>query len=68
MTRVLILGDSAGTGFGTVTANLGREMLALGEEVRFVSINEQPKGELTEPFAGRTAVIGVPSSSGTSQR
>ena len=58
--RVLLLGDSAGTGFGTVTADLGRAMLAQGDDVRFISLNEQPGGELQEPFAGRTAEIGRP--------
>ena len=59
--RVLVCGDSAGTGFGTVTRDLGRAMLARGEDVRFVSLNEQPDGTaLPEPFAGRTAVVGEP--------
>jgi glycosyltransferase involved in cell wall biosynthesis len=52
MTRVLFLGDLAFTGFGTVTMDLGREMLARGEDVRFVSLNEV--GDLPEPFASRT--------------
>jgi len=56
--RLLILGDSAGTGFGTVTSDLGRALLARDVDVRFISLNEQPDGELSEPFAGRTAVIG----------
>ncbi len=60
MTKILFLGDSAGTGFGTVTKDLGSALLALGEDVRFVSLNEQPTGELEEPFAGRTAKIGMP--------
>ena len=40
MTRVLFLGDLAGTGFGTVTRDLGRELLARGLDVRFMSLNE----------------------------
>ncbi len=59
MTRLLFLGDSAGTGFGTVTKDLGTALLALGVDVRFVSLNEQPV-ELEEPFAGRTATLGLP--------
>ncbi|HEY6014562.1 MAG TPA: hypothetical protein VIU37_11155, partial [Candidatus Limnocylindrales bacterium] len=58
MTRLLFCGDSAGTGFGTVTRELGKGLLARGIDVRFVSMNEQPGGELEEPFAGRTAIIG----------
>ena len=61
MSRILFLGDSAGTGFGTVTRDLGSGLLALGEDVRFVSLNEQPNGELEEPFAGRTAILDNPS-------
>lgn len=59
MTRILFLGDSAGTGFGTVTRDLGAALLARGEDVRFVSLNEVPGGELDEPFVGRTAIIGT---------
>ena len=55
--RVLFFGDTAGTGFGTVTRDLGRELLALGVDLRFMSLNEQP-AELDEPFVGRTAVLG----------
>jgi glycosyltransferase involved in cell wall biosynthesis len=61
MTRILFLGDSAGTGFGTVTKNLGLALLRLGEDVRFLSLNEQPNVELEEPFRGRSALIGQPS-------
>ena len=31
MTRIMFLGDLAGTGFGTVTQDLGRALEALGE-------------------------------------
>lgn len=59
MTRVLFAGDLASTGFGTVTSDLGRGLLALGLDVRFSSINETGIN-LAEPFASRTALIGVP--------
>ena len=59
MTRILFLGDSAGTGFGTVTKDLGTALLKRGDEVRFLSLNEQIE-ELEEPFVGRTAVLGLP--------
>ncbi len=57
--RLLFLGDSAGTGFGTVTHDLGSALIALGVDVRFVSLNEQIE-ELDEPFKGRTASLGSP--------
>ena len=40
MTRVLILGDTAGTGFGTVTRDLASAMVRRGDDVRIVSMNE----------------------------
>jgi glycosyltransferase involved in cell wall biosynthesis len=58
VSRILFLGDLAGTGFGTVTMDLGRELLALGEDVRFTSQNEI--GDLPEPFASRTYVVNNP--------
>ena len=58
MTRVLFFGDLAGTGFGTVTMDLGRELLALGLDVRFTSQNEFP--DLPEPFASRTYIVNNP--------
>lgn len=42
--RVLFVGDVGGTGFGTVTADLGRAMLALGDDVRFLSTNAPGSG------------------------
>ena len=39
MSRILFFGDLAPTGFGTVTTDLGSALLALGEDVRFVSQN-----------------------------
>lgn len=53
--KVMFLGDLAGTGFGTVTQDLGRALLALGLDLRFVSQNEL--GELPEPFASRTFTV-----------
>ena len=57
MSRILFFGDMAGTGFGTVTADLGRAMLKLGEDVRFLSINETGD-KLPEPLASRTFSMG----------
>jgi glycosyltransferase involved in cell wall biosynthesis len=45
-------GDLAGTGFGTVTMDLGRALLDAGHDVRFISQNDL--GDLAEPFASRT--------------
>jgi glycosyltransferase involved in cell wall biosynthesis len=59
MTRLLFLGDLARTGFGTVTMDLGQALLDLGIDVRFCSLSETP-GELPEPFASRTALLGSP--------
>jgi len=54
--RLLFVGDLAATGFGTVTTDLGRELLKLGVDVRFISQNDTGK-ELPEPFLSRTANI-----------
>lgn len=56
--RLLICGNANATGFGTVTSEVGREMLALGVDVRFFSWNPI-RGDLPEPFAGRTVHIGA---------
>lgn len=56
MTRVLFLGDMAATGFGTVTMDLGRQLLALGLDVRFMTQNE--KDGLPDDLRDRTAVLG----------
>ena len=58
MTRVLFFGDLAGTGFGTVTMDLGRELLAAGLDLRFTSQNEFD--DLPEPFASRTYRVNDP--------
>ncbi len=59
MTRILFLGDQAGTGFGTVTRELGGGLLARGEDLRFVSINEGDVAVNTE-IGQRTFPVGVP--------
>ena len=53
--RVLFFGDMAATGFGTVTMDLGGRLLAMGEDVRFVSLNATQG--LTEPYASRTLSV-----------
>ena len=59
MTRVMFLGDMAGTGFGTVTMDMGRELLALGLDVRFISQNEDGEPP-PEPFGSRTFLVNHP--------
>lgn len=51
--KVLMFGDLAATGFGSVTTDLGRAMLAAGVDMRFVSQNDTGS-ELPEPFRSRT--------------
>ena len=52
--RLLILGDAAGTGFGTVTRDLGAALLAEGADVRFMDMNEGGTRQHREyPLAGR---------------
>jgi glycosyltransferase involved in cell wall biosynthesis len=51
--RVLFVGDLAPTGFGSVTTDLGHELLKLGLDVRFISQNDTG-ANLPEPFASRT--------------
>jgi len=53
MSRIQFWGDLAGTGFGTVTQDLGRALLDAGHDVRFVSQNDLGD-DLVEPFASRT--------------
>ena len=55
--KVLILGDLAPTGFGTVTMDLGKSLLERGLDCRFLSFNEV--GELPEPFGSRTEQLGT---------
>ena len=59
VTRVMFLGDMAGTGFGTVTQDMGRELLALGLDVRFISQNETGEPP-PEPFGSRTFLVNNP--------
>lgn len=54
--KVLFVGDLAPTGFGSVTTDLGRALLARGLDVRFLSQNDVG-ASLPEPFASRTADI-----------
>lgn len=51
--RVLFIGDLAATGFGSVTTDLGRALLDLDLDVRFLSQNDLG-AELPEPFSSRT--------------
>lgn len=55
----MFLGDMAGTGFGTVTTDMGRQLLALGLDVRFISQNENGEPP-PEPFGSRTFVVNHP--------
>lgn len=58
MSRILFFGDQAGTGFGTVTRNLGTELLRTGADVRFVSINEDDVPP-TDEIGSRTFQVGA---------
>lgn len=51
--RVLFIGDAAATGFGTVTGDIGRAMLNLGEDLRFLSQNAAGF-KIPEPLGSRT--------------
>lgn len=51
--RLLWFGDMAATGFGSVTTDVGRELLKLGVDVRFVSQNDLGMVP-PEPFGSRT--------------
>lgn len=57
MSRIIFLGDLGPTGFGTVTLDLGRALLARGEDVRFVSLNKAQT--LPPEFAGRVIEVGT---------
>jgi len=55
VTRVLFLGDVAQSGFGTVTLDLGKRLLGLGLDVRFISQNDS--GEpIPEPRSSVTMI------------
>lgn len=62
--RVLFLGDTAGTGFGTVTRDLGAAMAKAGIDVRILSINESANTQIDpawpESLRARTILLGVP--------
>jgi glycosyltransferase involved in cell wall biosynthesis len=51
--RIQFAGDLAGTGFGTVTRDLGLALLAEGHDLRFISQNDTD-ADLEEPFKSRT--------------
>lgn len=51
--RILFIGDAAATGFGTVTADLGKALLDIGEDVRFLSMNVNG-APVPEPWGSRT--------------
>jgi glycosyltransferase involved in cell wall biosynthesis len=53
VTRVLFLGDASASGFGSVTFGLGKALLDLGLDLRFVSQNDTGK-DLPEPYFSRT--------------
>lgn len=55
--HLLVLGDLATTGFGTVTMDLGRALLTRGEDVKFVSLNERK--DLPPEFADRVIHVGT---------
>ena len=56
--KLLFVGDLAGTGFGSVTRDLGIALLDIGHDVRFTSQNEL--GDLPEPFKSRTFMVNDP--------
>lgn len=51
--KLIMIGDAGHTGFGTVTTDLGRELLASGVDVRFIVQNRNSE-PLPDPFASRT--------------
>ena len=51
MTRIAFLGDSAETGFGMVTREIGERLLKLGDDVRFYNVNVDG---LPSPLSNRT--------------
>jgi glycosyltransferase involved in cell wall biosynthesis len=55
--RLLFLGDTAATGFGTVTYSLGSELVRLGVDCRFLSMNETEE-QAPEPIGSRTIRVG----------
>lgn len=61
--RVLFLGDTAGTGFGTVTRDLARAMVRRGMDVRILSLNEDAGFAVDQAWPAelkpRTVLLGV---------
>jgi glycosyltransferase involved in cell wall biosynthesis len=55
--RLLVLGDLAVSGFGTVTSDLGAALLKQDVDVRFVSLNQSK--DLPEAFKGRVIALGT---------
>lgn len=51
--KILWIGDAADTGFGSVTKEIGRRLLAKGYDVRFV-LQNMDVNPLQEPFASRS--------------
>ena len=51
--KILMFGDLASTGFGSVTTDLGRALIDLGVDMRFISQNDTGQN-LPEPFRSRT--------------
>lgn len=64
MTRVLFLGDTAGTGFGTVTRDLASALVRAGSDVQVVSMNEDAQLRLDPDYPpelrDRTILLGHP--------
>lgn len=62
--RVLFLGDTAGTGFGTVTRDLASAMVRRGMDVRVLSMNEDAGFHVDphwpEVLKPRTIMMGIP--------
>lgn len=62
---MLVLGDTAGTGFGTVTRDLTRAMVLRGLDVRILSMNEDAGYQIDPAWprelVPRTLLLGAPS-------
>lgn len=54
--KTLFWGDMAATGFGSVTRDLGRAMIANGDDLRFLSLS-RVTGDLEPPFLGRVLEV-----------
>lgn len=62
--RLLVLGDTAGTGFGTVTRDLCKALVKRGVDVRLLSMNEDAGFTIDPGFpkelVQRTMLLGTP--------